>query len=90
MDGCGATAPGVCIIYGSIDNICTMDWKLISALVTSWLRTPSRSTSTNVGFILDHKDVLQCVYYSEECKIDTVKAKMLKKEVSRHSLVLNN
>jgi len=33
------------------------------------------SSSNNVDSILDYKDVLQCVFYSEECKVDTEKAK---------------
>ena len=56
-----------------------MDRKQISALVISWLRAPSRMvtecSSTDVDSVQDYKDVLRCVFDSEECKIDTVKAK---------------
>ena len=70
-----------------------MDRKQINALVISWLRAPSRMatecSSTDVDSVRDYKDVLRCVFDSEECKIDTVKAKRFKKLVEGLCTVRN-
>ena len=70
-----------------------MDRKQISAPAIPLFRAPFRDMATEcntaVGSILSYKDVLRCAFDSEECKIDTAKAKSLKSLVEELCTIRN-
>ena len=70
-----------------------MDRKQISAPAIPLFRAPFRDMATEcntaVGSILGYKDVLRCAFDSEECKIDTAKAKSLKSLVEELCTIRN-